>query len=199
MTKRILILLGATLLVSTAAASTYTLDDEALARMFISESSGIRHPDWRPIGYVIRQRAAARGITVAAYIGSRHHRHTRSASRPYIAFMNGTLEYPAGWPYDVTHWETVGRPAWERVLDAAHSVNTGEAGHGCTEPPLDWGGRLVDCENLQARLNGDWHEVDCGPTVNMMLTRGHREPVPDLRCAERRQEAQARRAARTSE
>lgn len=176
--------------------SAYTLDDEALGRLFVSEVSGIRRPDWRPLGFIVRSRATARGVSVAGYIATHHHRHTRSHSRPYMAFLNRTMEYPAGWPESVEHWETVGRPSWQRVLDAAHAVNVGEVSHACSEPPADWGGREVDCEDLQDRLRGGWHEVDCGDTANMFIARGHVDPVPDLRCEEVHREAYLRRMAR---
>lgn len=176
--------------------SAYSLDDEGLARLFVSEFSGVHRPDWRPLGWVVVHRAQARGITVGAYIASHHYRHTQSRSRPYLPFLNRTLEYPAGWPGDEAHWRATGLPNWIDTLDAARDVIRGNVPHGCVDAPLDWGGREVDCEDLQDRLRGGWHDAQCGDTANMFLARGHVDPVPDLRCEEVHREAYLRRMAR---
>lgn len=178
-------------------AEEYTLDDEYAARLTVSEANG-RLADARAIVWIVNRRAEARDITVGAYIASHHYRHVQSATRPWLAFLNRSMDVPAGWPGGEAHWNAQGKQGWRNILDTAHRVNVGEMSHGCDEAPLDWGGRVVDCVNLQARLHGDWHEVACsgGNTANMFIARGHQEPVPDLRCDEVTAALRARQAAR---
>lgn len=175
----------------------YTADDEASARLIISEASGIRTRDGQVITWITMQRASARDLTIASFVSAHHYRHTRSETRPYMAYMNRNLTCPQFWPGGCPDWDARGRDAWEDVLQLVHRVHTGQISHGCSETPIDWGGREVDCDNLQARLRGNWHEVSCGGnTVNMILARGHQEPVPDLQCALAHEAARARREAR---
>ncbi len=196
MKKTFILSLILVLFAGAAHSDAYTLDDEYAARLCISEASGVRTNDCRVITWLRRERAEAAGVSVAGYIATHHYRHISSESRPYMAFMNRRLECPGGWPGGCVAWDASGRAAWEDVLQLTHRVLTGTMGHGCAEAPADWGGRTVDCEDLQSRLRGDWHEVACGNTVNMMLARGHHAPVPDLQCAERRAAAYQARMAR---
>lgn len=168
-----------------AVADAWTNGEVRAARLCISEASGARTPDCRPIVWITMQRAARRHVTLEQYIEQHHTRHMRSPSRPWIAELDASMAQPVGWPASVS-WDNMGRPGWEATLSLTRRVTSGEISHGCQEAPLDWGGRRVDCENLQARLRGDWHEVQCGGTVNMMLARGHREPVQELHCEQYR-------------
>jgi hypothetical protein len=175
-------------------AEEFTLDDEYAARLCYSEASG-QMLDCRNIVWIKNRQAEARNMPVGGYIARFHHRHVASPSRPWLAFLRADMSLPAGWRGGQAAWETRGRDTWRRVLTLAQKVNQGELAHTCNEAPITWGGPFVDCDNIQAYVRGDMHIVDCGPTANVFLARGHREPVPDLHCEERR----AERAAQQSE
>ncbi len=162
-------------------ADAWTSGEVRAARLCISEASGARTPDCRAIVWITMQRAAHNNVTLERYIEQHHTRHMRSPSRPWLRQLDASMAQPTDWPVSVS-WDATGRPGWEATLTLVRHVSQGDLNHGCQEPPLDWGGRRVDCTNLQARLRGNWHEVACGGTVNMMLARGHREPVQELHC-----------------
>lgn len=156
-----------------------TAEDFVMMQLCISEASVRRTNDCRAIKYITERRAAARGLGVHEYVTTRHTRHIRSPTRPWIGELDHSFERPESWPEGMP-WDgpNGGR---EGVLRVLHTVQTSD-GHGCAEAPLDWGGPRVDCANLQARVNGDWHKVDCGDTLNVFLARGHRTPIHNFHC-----------------
>jgi hypothetical protein len=153
-----------------ADADTWTDDEVAVARHCISEASGAMTPDCRVIAWIDQQNASRRDVSVAQFISTQHTRHTRSASRPWIAGLDASMAEPPGWPVSVS-WVSRGRPGWEAALLVARGVLSGEDGHGCTSNPLIWGGPGPDRERIDRLLANGWERVDCGATRNLFLRR----------------------------
>jgi hypothetical protein len=151
-------------------ADAWTPDEVGAARHCISEASGAMTNDCRVIVWIDQQNAARRGVSVAEFIATQHHRHTRSASRPWLAGLDASMSEPEGWPVSVS-WAGRGRPAWEAALLVARGVLRGDEGHGCDANPLVWGGPGPDRERLDRMLSNGWVRVDCGETRNWFLRR----------------------------
>jgi len=150
----------------------YTDDEVAAARHCLSEASGVRTDDCRVITWISLHAARREGVSVASFIGSTYHRHTRgSGPRPWLAGMNGRLTMPAGWPNDQIPWDTRGRAAWVEVLEFVRRVLRGQEGHGCVNAtPVTWGGTMDD-DGVAEWVRRGYRVLSCGHTANRIIGR----------------------------
>ena len=152
-------------------ADAWTADEVALARLVVSEASFRATDDVRPIAWIVAHGARRRGMTIAQYVATVHHRHTRNAARPWLAGLDASMQQPAGWP-DSVSWADRGAPAWERRLEAVRAALEDDA-HGCSAAPSTWGG-TIDLARIHRMEAAGWVRVHCGRTANFFLARGQR-------------------------
>jgi len=93
-------------------------------------------------------------------------------SRRWIAGLDASMERPEHWPESDVPWESRGVAAWRRVLETVRAGLRGQS--ACSERPHVWGGRALDADHIQRRINQGFRVVDCGPTKNVFLRRGWR-------------------------
>jgi hypothetical protein len=145
-------------------------DERAIVVLCASEASIRITDDCRVIAAIVRYQAERRHLSPAAYVARYHHRHTRSATRPWLGEVDARLTMPPSWPDDRVPWATRGRPGLLRLLDVVRA----EGDHGCDGFPVTWGGSVDRARITRMTLSGNYRVVRCGTTVNTFLARGRR-------------------------
>lgn len=152
-------------------ADAWTADEVAVARLTVSESSFANTDDARVITWIVAHQARRRGVSIAQYVATVHHRHTRNERRPWLAGLDASMQQPAGWP-DSVSWADRGAPAWTRRLEAVRAALADDS-HGCSSAPSTWGG-TIDLARIHRMEAAGWVRVRCGRTANFFLARGGR-------------------------
>ena len=148
-------------------ADAWTADEVALARLVVSEASFRDTDDVRPIAWIVAHGARRRGITIAQYVATVHHRHTRNAARPWLAGLDASMQQPAGWPASVS-WADRGAPAWTRRLEAVRAA-LADGEHGCIDgSPRTWAGTM-DTPGLRRWEARGYRVLRCGRTANRIV------------------------------
>ncbi len=151
-------------------ADDWTADEVAVAALTVSEC-GLRADcgDVRPISWIVAHNARRRGMTLAAYVATVHHRHTRSTSRPWLAGLDATMQEPAGWPASVS-WIERGAPAWAARLAAVRHALADDA-HGCDGTPSVWGSPTVDLDRINRLETLGYRRLVCPRSLNVFMAR----------------------------
>jgi hypothetical protein len=156
-----------------AHADAWTADEVAVARLTVSEASFASSDDARVITWIVAHNAARRGVSIAEYVATVHHRHTRSESRPWLAGLDASMLKPQGWPDHLVLWEGRGVDAWtQRLVDVRRFL--AEDAHGCDRAPSTWGGRTIDRDAIARLMARGYEPVRCGDTRNAYFRRGAR-------------------------
>jgi hypothetical protein len=152
-----------------AHADAWTADEVAVARLTVSESSFANTDDARVITWIVAHQARRRGVSIAAYVATVHHRHTRNERRPWLAGLGPDMSEPAGWPASVS-WPERGVPLWTgRLADVRRFIE--EDRHGCESgTPVTWAGTM-DTPGLRRWEARGYRVLRCGRTRNRMVGR----------------------------
>ncbi len=148
-------------------ADAWTADEVAVARLTVSESFA-NTDDARVITWIVAHGARRRGVSIAQYVATVHHRHTRNAARPWLAGLDASMQQPAGWPASVS-WAERGAPAWTRRLEEVRRYMA-EDEHGCDGQPVTWAGTM-DTPGLRRWEARGYRVLRCGPTRNRIVGR----------------------------
>ncbi len=160
--------------------SQYSADTVGQARLVSNEAGLMSRSrpgiDGALIGYIVNRNAEINDVTIAEWIAHAHHRHTRTTrtSNRWIAYLDGSLNRPTGWPEVRVPWESArGRMAWQARLDEAQSYQRGEIELVCPVAyPTTWGGPYTDAENLYRLLDTGRYVIVAGPRIASITING---------------------------
>lgn len=155
--------------------TSWTREETGLSVLITNEASLPRRTltiDGPMIGWISRARAAFQHLTVIEYIRRWHTRHTRTTrtNRRWILGLSATLERPEGWTDQDGTWgdggPRDGQRRWLARLRETRLILQGRLDPICPAAmPSDWGGPVVDAQQILAKLNAGTHRIVAGPHV----------------------------------